>query len=90
MTTKSILKWTPLGFGIQVLFIVLFDFFVGLGNIADTGYGPWVALGQSALPSGPAELAMPLGSMFGLLFGMFVYSLVVSTVINLIRQPRYQ
>lgn len=90
MTARSVLRWTPLGFGVQILFIVLFDFFVGLAKISETGYGPWMSLGASAVPFGPQGLAMPLGPMFGLLFGMFVYSIVVGAVISLIRQPRYK
>ncbi len=88
MTHRSILKWTTFGFVLQMLFIVLFDYFVGLGNISDTGYGPWVALGESMVES--VGLSMSIGPTFGLLCGMMVYSAVVGTVIALVREPRYR
>ena len=90
MTVRSVLKWVPVGFALQMMLIILVDSFVGIANISDTGYGPWVALGESALPAGPAGLAMSLGATFGLLFGMLVYSIVVGVVISLIREPSYK
>jgi hypothetical protein len=82
--------WVPVGFALQMMLIILVDTFVGFGNISDTGYGPWVEIGDSILPAGPAGLAMSLGAIFGLLFGMLVYSVVVGVVISLIRQPSYE
>lgn len=73
------MKWTAFGFVLQMLFIVLFDFFVGLGNISDTGYGPWVALGESVLH---------VGWTFGLLVGMCVYSVVFGGVVSLVKETR--
>ena len=90
MTARSVLKWTPVGFALQMLIIILFDLFVGLGNLSKTGYGPWISLGEFALPAGPSGLAMSLGAMFGLLFGMLIYSLVVGTVLCLLREPDYK
>ena len=82
--------WVPVGFALQMMLIILVDTFVGLGNISDTGYGPWVEIGDSILPAGPEGLAMSLGAIFGLLLGMLVYSVVVGVVISLIRQPSYE
>ena len=84
------MRWVPVGFALQMMLIILVDTFVGLGNMSDTGYGPWVEIGESVLPAGPPELAMSVGETFGLLFGMLVYSGVVGVVISLIRQPRYE
>ena len=89
MTARSILKWTPLGFAMQMLLIVLVDAFVGVGNFSDTGYGPWIEIGESVLPIGSGGLAMSVGAIAGLLFGMFVYSVVVGAVLSLIREPSY-
>ena len=90
MTVRSVLKFAPIGFGLQMLLIILVDTLVGLGNISDTGYGPWIELGESTLPAGPAGLAMSIGATFGLLFGMSVYSIAVGVVFSLLRNSSYE
>ena len=90
MTLRSVLKWAPVGFALQMLLIILVDSFVGLPDLSETGYGPWIAIGESFLPSAPVGFAMSPGAIVGLLLGMFAYSAVVATVLCLIRQPRYE
>jgi hypothetical protein len=87
---RSVLKWIPAGFGLQILLFVLVDTIVGIGNLSDTGYGPWIEIGESLLPFPDAGHAMTFGAISGLLFGMSVYSIVVGAIISLIRRPRYE
>jgi hypothetical protein len=85
MTSRDILKYGAVGFGLEILLIVLFAM-MGLGKVTEAIYWPWLLAGNWASPSGAAGHAMPGGAMLGFLIGMIVYALILGAVLRFARR----
>jgi hypothetical protein len=83
MTPGRIVKYFFLFLGIQIVLGIIFAILpIEIRKpYFETLYLVWANLGENVLPSGPGGHAMAGGAIAGILFGVFVYSLVPALIV---------
>jgi hypothetical protein len=87
MRLGRIVKYFFLFLGIQIVLGIVFVILpIEIRRpYFETLYLIWANLGETILPSGPGGHAMAGGAIVGILFGVFVYSLVPALIVSSLR-----
>lgn len=90
MKIRYILLFTPAGFLLQVLYILLIRYAEQSTKLLLLShYSPWLALGEMLdRNSGAGGHAFAGGTIFGILAGVLVYSLLIGTVLGYIYEKK--